>query len=284
MLFEQYSLSAQKKNILFSYKTPFPDDEAIITTDDTKFIEILSNLIDNAIKFTKQGSINFGYQLKENYLECYVEDTGIGILPEMHNEIFKRFRQVETTAARNYGGSGLGLSISQAYVELLGGKIWVKSEPGKGSIFYFTIPYKREISNDITQKQFINKLQIELKKSKQLLVAEDEDSNFMLMEELLSDLNLNIIRAINGVEAVEICKSNPEIDLVLMDLKMPEMDGYEATKQIKKIRPKLPVIAQTAYTTDNDKNKAMECGCVDFITKPINQQILITKIREHLEK
>jgi PAS domain S-box-containing protein len=284
LVFTQFALIAQNKKVDFKYIISLPDDEATVITDETKLTEVLTNLVGNALKFTKQGYVNFGYKVKDNELECFVEDTGIGIPPEMHEEIFKRFRQVESTIIRQFGGSGLGLSISKAYVELLGGKMRLLSELEKGSVFYFTIPYKKAISNELSDKQPSKVSLIEFENPGTLLIAEDEDSNFMLLEELLSEININIIRAINGLEAIEICKTNKNIDLVLMDIKMPVMDGYEATKQIREFMPDLPIIAQTAYTTDIDKNKAFACGCTDFISKPIKQELLISTIKELLKK
>ena len=282
-LYEQFELKAQKQNVCLNLKTTLPDNEDLITTDETKLIEILANLIGNALKFTKQGIVDFGYVKKENYLEFYVKDTGIGIPPEMHTEIFKRFRQVETTTTRQFGGSGLGLSISKAYVELLGGQMRLTSELEKGSVFNFTIPYKKATHNELSDKPS-NGFHNESVKSKTLLIAEDIDYNFQLLKELLSVIELNIIWAENGLEAIEICKSNPHIDLVLMDMKMPVIDGYEATKQIKKFRPNLPIIAQTAFSTEMDKVRAIECGCVDFICKPLKREILLSKIKEQLLK
>jgi CheY-like chemotaxis protein len=283
-LHEQFVIKAQKQDIAFNYITNLPDNEADVLTDDLKFTEILMNLLGNAFKFTHHGYINFGYLVKEDFLEFYVEDSGIGIPPEMHDEIFKRFRQVECTTVRNFGGSGLGLSISKAYVELLGGKIWVISELEKGSTFYFTIPLKKANKNLATKKQFGNGLNFENIHTKTILIAEDEESNFILLKELLVVFNFNILWVTNGMDAVTICESNKHIDLVLMDIKMPVMDGYEATKQIREIMPMVPIIAQTAYTTDIDKNKALLNGCTDFITKPINRQLLISKIKEQLNK
>ncbi|MBN1637662.1 MAG: PAS domain S-box protein [Ignavibacteriales bacterium] len=284
LLKEQFLPQSINKNITFNLKTILPDDEAIIITDSTKIIQILTNLIVNALKFTQQGYITFGYMVKDSHLEFYVEDSGIGIPLNMQDEIFKRFRQVETTDTRNFGGSGLGLSISKAYVEMLGGKMRLTSELNKGSVFYFTIPYKKVNLKKLPDIPNIKGLHFEFKKPKTLLIAEDEDSNFMLLQELLSDMGISIIRAVNGIEAVELCKSNPQINLVLMDIKMPEMDGYEATMQIKEFKPDLYIIAQTAYSTEADKNKAFACGCSDFMSKPLKRDLLLSKINEQLLK
>ncbi len=284
LVHEQFSSIAQKKNITLRYKTTLSNDEANIKSDETKLLQVLNNIVGNALKFTLQGYVDFGYHVKDNHIEFYVEDTGIGIPKEMHEEIFKRFRQVESTVTRQFGGSGLGLSISKAYIELFGGKIWLESELNEGSTFYFTVPYKKVHKNALSEQRSINKLKIEIKEAKTLLIAEDEDSNFMLLKVILSGLNFKIIRAINGLEAIEICKTNQGIDLVLMDMKMPVMNGYEATKQIKGFMPDVPIIAQTAYITDVDKNKVFACGCNDFIIKPFKKELLISKIKEQLMK
>ncbi|PKP30171.1 MAG: hybrid sensor histidine kinase/response regulator, partial [Bacteroidetes bacterium HGW-Bacteroidetes-17] len=259
-------------------------DEAIIITDATKLTQILTNLISNALKFTQHGYINYGYKVKDSQLEFYVEDSGIGIQLDMQKIIFDRFRQVETTATRNFGGSGLGLSISKAYVEMLGGKMWLTSELDKGSVFYFTIPYNNATPKKLPEIPTIKGLNFGFNTTKTLLIAEDQDSNFMVLEAMLSHSGINIIRVENGLEAVKLCKSNPHIDLVLMDLKMPVMDGYEATTQIKEFKPDLPIIAQTAYITEADRSKALACGCSDHISKPIKKQLLLFKINEQLHK
>ncbi len=279
---DQFSSKTPDKNVTLGFRSTLADEEAIIITDATKLTQILTNLIDNALKFTQQGYVNFGYTVKGSQLEFYVEDSGIGIPLDMQDLIFNRFRQVETSVARNYGGSGLGLSISKAYAKMLGGKIWLTSELDKGSVFNFTIPYKKVNSEKLLDIPTIKGLDFEFKKPKTLLIAEDEDISFMLLEELFSDWGINIIRAINGIEAVEICKSNPHIDLVLMDIKMPEMDGYEATIRIKEFKPNLYIIAQTAYSSEADKEKAFACGCSDFISKPLKQELLLSKINEQL--
>jgi PAS domain S-box-containing protein len=278
ILYEKFLPKARSQNIIFDVKTCFRENEDLILADEAKLVQILSNLIGNAFKFTLSGHIHVGCNLKNNELEFFVEDTGIGIPSEMHDEIFMRFRQVESTTARQFGGSGLGLSISKAYVELLGGKMWLTSELGKGSVFYFTLPFKKVNNSEEPAIKQSKQFEISSKSPKTLLIAEDEDSNYLLLEILLSGLNIQLIRAINGVEAVDSCK-NDHIDMVLMDIKMPVMDGYEATMQIRDFMPDLPIIAQTAYTTDADKNRALACGCSDFISKPFKREVLIAKIK-----
>lgn len=277
-MYAHFTETAAKKNITLSFNTSFTDDDDKIITDKTKLEGILTNLIGNALKFTHSGQVNFGYRLKETFIEFFVEDTGIGISPEMHDEIFKRFRQVEITANRKFGGSGLGLSISKAYVELLGGKIWLTSELGKGSTFFFTIPYRKAVQ--ITQP--IPPFETKRLQGKPitLLIAEDEDSNFLLLAEMLSSKEFIIIRAINGAEAVNIAKSYADINLILMDIKMPEMDGLEATRQIKAFRPDLPIVAQTAYSFPEEKNQAFMAGCDIFLPKPIRKEELLYTINQ----
>lgn len=280
---EQFSPKACEMDVTLTLKTFLPDDKASLCTDTTKLTQILTNLMGNALKFTQHGSVSFGYTVKDSLLELYVKDSGIGIPMDMQEIIFNRFRQVETTDTRNYGGSGLGLSISKAYVEMLGGKMWLTSELGKGSVFYFTIPYKKVKPIKIQDIPSVEKFNTTLH-SKTLLIAEDEASNFILLEEMLLDSGVNIIKAVNGIEAVELCKSNLLIDLVLMDLKMPVMDGFDATLQIKEFRPELSIIAQSAYSTVSDINKALASGCSDFIGKPLDKELLLSKINEQIHK
>jgi PAS domain S-box-containing protein len=282
MVSDQFSSEAERKKIILGYNTGLATGEDKINTDETKLIQIISNLVGNALKFIKKGSINFGYVVKDKYLEFYVRDTGIGIPPDMHEKIFERFRQVETSLSREYEGAGLGLSISKAYVELLGGKIWLTSNLGEGSVFYFTIPYHKVSLNVKSKEEVFGKQKSDLEKTITILVAEDETTNFKLLAHYLSNDNIAVLQAANGSEAVEICKKNKQIDLVLMDLKMPVMDGFEATKRIKEFRPDLPVIAQTAYERDVDKTKAISYGCSDFITKPFKKEELLTIIQKYL--
>ncbi len=268
---------------LYSIK-PLNKTAAIIRTDKIKLYQVLNNLLSNAIKFTDSGYIKFGYEVVNGTLQFFVKDTGIGIPIELQDKIFDSFRQVELELNRSYGGTGLGLAISKRLVSLLGGKIWVESEVGKGSIFYFTIPYllaTPKMENTGISKPESSVLDFD---SLTILVAEDEEINYLFIEEVLKELKIKLIHARNGKEAVELVKSRPDIDLVLMDIKMPVMNGYEATGQIKKFNPDLPVIAQTAYALAGDRIKALNAGCDDYLSKPIKSEDLSVIIHKVLHK
>jgi len=273
-IFQQQS-SNQK--ISFYAKQTLTDKGSEVYTDNTKVTQILTNLITNALKFTHEGYIEFGYNLQDNELEFYVKDSGIGINADVQDKIFDRFRQADLSISKKYGGTGLGLSISKGFAELLGGKIWVESEVGKGSTFYFTIPYKPVHENN--KKNSKSK---QNKNVKTILIAEDEEFNYLLIEALLKDQGLNLIRCKDGKETVEICKSNPKIDLVLMDIKMPVIDGYSAAKLIKEFRPKLPIIAQTAYALDQEIEKYSDTAFDNYITKPLKEGNLLKIIKLYI--
>jgi len=273
-----FKTQAFNQNISLYAKQQLTDRQSEIYTDNTKITQILSNLITNALKFTHEGFIEFGYNLKGSELEFYIKDSGIGIKTEMQEKIFERFRQANENINKKYGGTGLGLAISKSFVELLDGKIWVQSELEKGSTFYFTIPYKpvHEIdkTNSPTQQN---------ENFPTILVAEDEECNFLLIEELLSDMDLKLIHAKDGKETVEICQTNPKIDLILMDIKMPIMSGHEAAKRIKEFRPDLVIIAQSAYGLEQEMEKYS--GIFDdYVTKPINDDELQQKMNKYIAK
>jgi PAS domain S-box-containing protein len=283
--FSIFRLKAGEKKIPLYLKTGLSDNESTIISDDTKLNKILSNLLENAIKFTNEGFIEFGYQLKNRKIEIYVKDTGIGIISESQKNIFERFSQEEKGLSRKVGGLGLGLSISKENAELLGGKITLHSEKGKGSTFFVTIPYKPVnkkilIHNSEKDKEIITVNQDQFT----ILIVEDEEVNYLYIEILLRNLKLNFItlHAKNGKEAVEMCKENSEVDLVLMDMKMPIMTGFEATKLIKQFRPNLPIVAQTAYSTNDEKEHAFSVGCDDFISKPISEKTINGIINKYL--
>ena len=252
-----------------------------IYTDKTKLTQIISNLLANALKFTHHGSIEFGYNLitdnNEQFLLFYVRDTGIGIPGEMHDKIFERFRQATDDINKLYGGTGLGLAISKSFVELLGGNIKVHSEVGKGSEFTFTIPYKPVFDDFKRGNQSDGKDEKVL-----ILVAEDEQFNFLFLEELLNVPGIEIIHAKNGEEAIQFCKQYPNIKLVLMDIKMPVMDGYAAAKQIKKFNPDLPIIAQSAYALAHERARFTGLAFNDYLTKPINSEALFKVLKQQI--
>lgn len=279
-LCNQFFPVADEKNIKLICENGLADTDAVSLTDGTKLTQILSNLINNALKFTDSGSITVGYKVADRFLEFIVSDTGIGIPDEDHKRIFDRFYQVHNSVSRLYEGTGLGLAISRAYVELMGGKIWLSSELGKGTSFYFTIPYEKPA---IPSMPAIEKTVIKsfvFSKKRKILVAEDIDSNFKLIGYFLAGTNADLLRAHNGKEALEMCKAENDVDLVLMDIKMPVMDGYTAARLIREAGLKIPIIAQTAYADDMDK--AIESGCSGFISKPFDRKGLLFKISEFI--
>src|SRR5664280_308104 len=272
------------KGLQFLFKSSLPTNEAIIKTDNEKVYGILTNLIKNAIKFTYEGSIEFGYEKKGEYLEFFVKDTGIGIPKNQQEIIFERFRQGSESHNRGYEGSGLGLSISKSYVEMLGGRIWVESEEGLGSTFYFTIPYnavsaeKSEIKNAIS----VEHKEVQLKNLK-ILIVEDDEISYSLLSITLQKISKEVLHVITGVQAVETCRNNPDLDLVLMDIRMPQMNGLEATQQIRQFNTDVIIIAQTAYGFSGDREKAIEAGCNDYTSKPINKTLLYELIKKHVK-
>jgi CheY-like chemotaxis protein len=279
-LFKQFKLTAAEKGIELRYRTGLSGNQAEVITDYSKLVQILSNLLSNALKFTLKGEIKFGYNLKNENLEFFVSDTGISIPDDEHNKIFDRFYQVEYSTSRQFQGTGLGLSISKEYVELMKGKIWLTSDPGNGSVFYFTMPYEqvfKEHHISPPTSELLKLLDVDIKT---LLVAEDDNNNFHLIKQLLSELNVKIVRACNGIEAVDICKSGLKIDLILMDIKMPLMDGYTAIRKILDHSPEMGIIAQTAY--GDDEERSMEAGCAGFISKPFVRKQFIKMMKEFL--
>jgi CheY-like chemotaxis protein/two-component sensor histidine kinase len=280
-----FSHEAQKKGLELDVKKALSDENSLITTDATKLNQILSNLITNAIKYTRTGRIEYGYLADDENLRFYVSDTGIGIPEAVREKIFERFRQAEMTISRPYDGTGLGLSISKAYVEMLGGKIWLESEMGKGSIFYFTLPRTFDSAGHLAKSnETPTSRQDKFPENITVLVAEDESMSYTLIREWLEKQGIKTLRAENGRDAVEIVKNHPEIDLVLMDIKMPEMDGYEATKQIRHFNQEVVIIAQTAFALAGDREVSTEAGCDDYIAKPIRQDQLLASIEKFIKR
>ncbi len=278
-LFKQ---EAEKKGLRFSYKNQLSHRDAVIKADREKLYSIITVLVSNAIKFTTAGSVEFGYEKKGEELEFFVKDTGIGIPAERQKAVFERFVQADIGDSRAFQGSGLGLSIAKAYAEIMGGKIWLKSEEGKGSIFYLTIPYNPQIEEKVVVKKSVSPAPVDKKiKKLKILIAEDDETSELLLAATIKNLGGKILTAVNGTEAIELCHNNPDIDLILMDIKMPEMDGYEATRQIRQFNQNVIIIAQTAYALTSEKAAAKAAGCNDYITKPINHQALMKLITKY---
>ncbi len=295
-IYNFFKPEAEKKGIKLSFKNTLPGIQAIILTDQEKLNAILINLVKNAIKFCDQGNIEIGYQLMstaaktqqsehENEIVFYVKDSGIGIPSDRQKAIFERFIQADITDKHAFQGAGLGLSISKAYVEMLGGKIWVQSEVGVGSSFYFSLPYRLPIAEikkqpETDSKQGFTK---QIKKLK-ILIAEDNEISELLIKIAVKNFSKEIIVAKTGLQALSVFKLHPDIDLILMDVKMPEMDGYQAVRKIREFDKEVIIIAQTAYGLLGDKEKALQAGCNDYISKPIRINELQTMIRKHGKK
>lgn len=279
-IYDQFVIRASGLKLDFSYQTDLSDSESLILTDNTKLTQIISNLLNNAFKFTYNGYVRFGYVFKNDILEFFVSDTGIGIPETHHVKIFDRFYQVESKKTRVYEGTGLGLAISKAYVELLGGRIWLSSESGIGTTFYFTIPVEKQVQKSLADSEKTIVDGFVFAERKTILVAEDIDSNFKLISYFLSRANITVLRAINGREAVDKVLVGEKIDLILMDVKMPVMDGYTAVKLIREKNRDIPIIAQTAYADDIEK--AVECGCSGFISKPFDKKSLLKAMSEFI--
>jgi PAS domain S-box-containing protein len=273
-LYTIYKSQAQQNNISFTVNKENNDRNFVILTDETKLVQILTNLLNNAFKYTHEGSITIGYTLKKDHVGFYVSDTGIGIAPENHKIIFDRFRQADTSFARTYGGTGLGLSISKSFAELLHGNIWVESALGKGSTFNLLLPCQFDHHEVVTTEA---ENPVSFNREISILVAEDEKNNYQLIKTFLNDACITLIHAVNGKEAVNFCQNHNSVDLVLMDIKMPEMDGITAMLEIRKLI-EVPVIAQTAYALESERQQLLKIGFNDYISKPIRKEILIEKV------
>lgn len=261
------------------------NSDLIIKTDPLRLRQILVNLISNAIKFTDEGFVEFGYNThNDRLLEFYVKDTGIGLSRNELNIIFERFKRTRITEQRDISGTGLGLAISKNLVKLLGGDMWVDSVIEEGTTFYFTLPLlrvknideKSHTQEDVPEEYHWN--------NKTILIAEDDENSYMFIKEILRKTGVHIIRSENGKQVTDMVQKYEEVDLILMDVLLPEVDGYEATRNVKKLFPDLPVIAQTAFAMDGDKEKSILAGCDDYITKPLNANNLLAKINQFIHR
>jgi CheY-like chemotaxis protein len=238
----------------------------------------------NAIKFTHAGSITFGYEPKGEFLQFFVKDTGVGIPKDLQSAVFERFVQVHMGEESSLQGSGLGLSIAKGYVELLGGKIWLESEEGRGTTFYFTLPCSAvtETKDDYASTaSVVDELPV---KGLKILIAEDDEKSAMLLEIMLKKFGREILKADTGIKALELCSNNPDLDLILMDSAMPTMDGYEVARQIRLFNTKVIIIAQSAHALNGEREKAIAAGCNDYISKPVNIKVLLAILKKFFIK
>ena len=282
--FQEHKRRMGKEQVELKLHLDFNNDDVIINTDSQRLKQILTNLLSNALKFTEKGFVEFGYkEHDEHSLLFYVKDTGMGINKEKLKHVFDRFTKISAGKTRLYGGTGLGLSISKHLVEYLGGKIWVESVENEGSAFMFTHPFESKLAV-IEKKDYSGtKLNPDILKNTKILVAEDEEINFLFLKETLSLSGAETFWAKNGKEAIDLVLNN-NYDLILMDMKMPVIDGYDATREIKKHKPDIPIIAQTAYALPEEQQQGIEAGCDDYLSKPIDPINLINLIKKILRK
>ena len=277
-----YQPEASKKGLELYMHRPLPYEIARIETDYEKLNSILANLVKNAIKYTSSGRIDVGYRMNQNQIEFFVKDTGIGIEKDRQKVIFDRFVQADISLSRPYEGAGLGLSIAKGYIDMLGGKIWVSSELQKGSRFYFTIPVKNRMAVLTEKSDAISENEKkEILKNLTVLVAEDDAIGKLYLSELLKDECKKILFASDGVEALKLFEETPETDIVLMDIKMPGLNGYQTARKMKQNNKDVFIIAQTAYALSGDKEKALNSGCDAYISKPFSKEQLLQVIEKH---
>ena len=278
-IFNKFQPYSAEKNVAMRLNLPEVNDGFTILTDGDLLQKILEHLLDNAVKFTHKGEIVFGFAVRADNLDFFVKDTGIGVSKDAQTRIFENFMQEEISDTRGYQGSGLGLSIATGLVRLLGGETRMESEKGAGSTFSFTIPYKTPTGEAplVTGSKPIAATEMK----KVVLVAEDDDSNLFLLESILGKSGISMISAFNGQEAIDCCRSHPEISLVLMDMKMPVMDGMEATRVIKSFRADLPIVAITAFAMSGDEKMILEAGCDKYLPKPVQKDKLISILKSY---
>ncbi|MFO7868467.1 MAG: PAS domain S-box protein [Bacteroidales bacterium] len=282
-VYDSFSVQIKNKHISFFCDKPLPDTDVTIYTDEVRLKQVLNNLLHNAFKFTEKGIIHFGYtQEIDSFITLFVKDSGIGIAKEKHEIIFEHFRQEDDTTTRQYGGTGLGLSISKRLIELMGGTIWVDSEKNKGAHFFIRIPFKptKEYSRDNNSSSIISQSKF---KGEHILVCDDHTSSYIFISEMFEHEDITILQATNGKEGVEMSLHNKNIKLVLMDIQMKGLNGVEAMHLIKKHRPELPVIAQTAFAQKGDKERFLSEGFNDYITKPLDERELQSLISRFLK-
>jgi CheY-like chemotaxis protein len=265
-----------------------PDEYLFVKTDKVRLIQIITNLLDNAYNNTLQGIIEVGVKERENYLLFYVKDTGIGIEENYYEKIFERYFKIERTDDRILNGAGIGLYLCRRLVELLGGKIWVKSKPGEGSTFFFTLPkddfrkepiIKKKPESTEKIKVLTNDVKINFSNNLKILIVDDDISSVFLLKNMLKDIDAEIFQAFNGEDAIKMFELHKDINLVLLDLKMPKMTGYDVIKELRKMKKDVFVVAQTAFAMEKDRNRVYEEGFDAYITKPIDRKLLYEVIK-----
>jgi signal transduction histidine kinase/CheY-like chemotaxis protein len=287
---------AERKGLQFFVRSTLPENEVLIKTDQEKIYAIFTHLVKNAIKYCENGFIELGCSIKPGKARnetnddvparilFYVKDTGIGIANERQEAIFERFIQADIEDRRAFQGAGLGLSISKAYVEMLGGRMWMESEEGVGSVFFFTIPYNPDpVRNFAEDHVLLSNHSGNERKKLNIVIAEDDETSELFLDKVFGTIAKKIFKTTTGAETVDICRKNPDIDLVMMDMQMPNMNGYEATRQIRQFNNKMIIIAQTAFALEGDREKAIESGCNDYLTKPLDPHLLLESIQKHIK-
>jgi CheY-like chemotaxis protein len=272
----------EKPNVSIALSIPDELSNTVIRTDGQRLRQVLGNLIDNAIKFTKEGLIEFGMNKgADSEIIFFVKDSGIGIGPDKQSIIFDRFRQAEDiSSTRKYGGTGLGLSIVKGILDLFHSRMWLESELGKGSTFYFNYSLNGDVEIHETKQE---KIKVHSKwNGKAILIVEDDQPNAIYLKELLNGHDIKLFLAGSGHEALEIVAQNPEINMILMDIRLPDNNGLTVTRSLKQTKPKMIIIAQTAYASANDIKECMDAGCDDYISKPINSQKLFELLNKYL--
>ena len=260
------------------------NEDAFIVSDKSRIKQVFNNLLSNAFKFTLSGRVDFGYKFIQNdKIQFFVKDTGIGIPENAGDVVFERFRQLDNSTTRQFGGTGLGLTISRAIVKALGGKIWYESRLGQGSVFSFEIPVKRMLPAKAEIKDEEKDDSYDWSHLK-VLVAEDELSNFILLKHILNKTGISVTHVENGEEVVETLKNENDFDILLLDIKMPVLNGIETARLLRQNKNEIPILAQTAYAMTDDRTMCLEAGCNDYVTKPIKAKELLSKIAELISK
>ncbi|MCK4745711.1 MAG: response regulator, partial [Bacteroidales bacterium] len=274
LIFIQNIKRSGKDNVTLTMNWDWPVADLVIYTDPFRLKQILVNLLGNAVKFTEEGEIILGIEEHAKGIRFYVRDSGIGIRVEKQKVIFDRFMQGHETKTKLYGGTGLGLAISKNLTEILGGEIGVDSKSGEGATFWFVLP-RNEVPLKYEAALRAPVSDVRSWEGKKILIAEDDHSNYHFLHEALKDTGVEIFWSKDGEETLEMFRTHKDLDVILMDINMPAMNGYECTKIIKKERPDLPVVAQTAYAMSGEREISREAGCDGYLPKPIKVSELL---------